>query len=157
MTKKVKPKDNTIALNRQARHEYHLEDKFEAGLVLEGWEVKSLRQGRVNITDGFIQVCNGEVHIHNVNISPLLQASTHNAHEPTRPRKLLLNKREIDTLVGAVERKGYSLIPVSLYWVKNYVKLAFHLAKGKKAHDKRNDAKDRDWSREQARLLKKAV
>ncbi len=156
MSKKNKVNDNTIALNRQARHEYHLEEKFEAGIVLEGWEVKSLRQGRVNITDGFIQVRNGEVHIHNVNISPLLQASTHNTHEPTRPRKLLLNKREINSLVGAVERKGYSLIPVSLYWIKNNIKLSFHLAKGKKSHDKRNDEKERDWSREKSRMLKKA-
>ncbi len=157
MTKANKNKgasDNTIAVNRKARFDFHIEDDFEAGLCLEGWEVKSLREGRANLTEAYIFVRNGEIFITGCNISPLQTASTHITPNPTRQRKLLLNRIEIDRIAGAVDRKGYTLVPLKLYWKKGRAKLAFGLAKGKKQHDKRADSKDRDWKRQQARILK---
>ena len=157
MSKKPKNKgatDTTIAVNRKARHDFHIEDDFEAGLCLEGWEVKSLRAGRANLAEAYVFVRNGEVFMTGCNISPLPTVSTHITPNPTRQRKLLLNRIEIDRLSGAVDRKGYTLVPLKLYWKKGRAKLALGLAKGKKQHDKRADSKDRDWKRQQARLMK---
>ena len=152
--KKPKAPSNTIALNKKARHEYQLEKKFEAGVELHGWEVKSIRQGKVNISDSYVFLKNGEVFLLNAQIQPLNQASTHVVCEPNRSRKLLLNRREINELIGAVERQGYTLVATAMYWKKSWVKLEFHLAKGKHSHDKRTDIKDRDWSRQKERIMK---
>ncbi len=148
--------DRTIAVNRKARHDYFIEDNFEAGLALEGWEVKSLRAGRGNLTESYAIVSNGEVFLFGAHISPLPSASTHVKADPTRTRKMLLNRREIDRLIGAVERKGYTLVPLSLYWQRGRVKLDLGLAKGKKQHDKRADSKERDWQRQRERIMKNA-
>lgn len=144
----------SIATNRKARHDYHIEEDFEAGLVLEGWEVKSLREGRVTIAEGYVHVRNGEAWFTNCNISPLKTASTHITPEPTRQRKLLLNRREIDKLSGAVDRSGYSLVPLDLYFVRGRAKLKIGLGKGKKDYDKRQDKKKADWNRQKARIMK---
>jgi SsrA-binding protein len=146
--------DRTIALNRKARHDYFIEDNFEAGLSLEGWEVKSLRAGRGNLTESYAIVQNGELYLLGAHFSPLPSASTHVHADPIRTRKMLLNRREIDRLIGAVERKGYTLVPLSLYWQRGRVKLDLGLAKGKKQHDKRADSKNRDWERQRARIMK---
>jgi SsrA-binding protein len=148
--------DRTIAVNRKARHDYFIEDNVEAGLALEGWEVKSLRAGRGNLTESYAVVNNGEVFLVGAHFSPLPSASTHVQADPTRTRKMLLNRREIDRLIGAVERKGYTLVPLSLYWQRGRAKLDLGLAKGKKQHDKRTTDKDRDWQRQKARIMKKA-
>lgn len=152
--KSSKAPSSTIALNKRARHDYAIEDKFEAGIVLQGWEVKSLRDGRVQINDTYVMVQNGEIWWLGGQITPLLSASTHVHPEPARSRKLLLNRREIDKLIGAVERKGYTLVPLAMYWKKGRAKLEIGLAKGKKAHDKRATEKERDWNREKERILK---
>jgi len=152
--KSSKAPSSTIALNKRARHDYSIEDKFEAGLVLEGWEVKSLREGHVQINDTYVMVKDGEIWWLGGLITPLLSASTHVNPQPTRSRKLLLNRREIDKLIGAVERKGYTLVPLAMYWKKGRAKLEIGLAKGKKDHDKRASDKDRDWGREKERILK---
>jgi SsrA-binding protein len=143
-----------IAENRRARHDYFIEDTFEAGLVLEGWEVKSLRAGKAQLTETYVHVKNGEAWLIGAHISPLISASTHVTANPTRTRKLLLNRKELDRLVGAVERKGYTLIALNLHWSKGKVKLDLGLAKGKKQHDKRATEKARDWERQKARILK---
>lgn len=145
----------TIALNKKSRHDYTLGDRFEAGLVLEGWEVKSLRAGRVQISDSYILLKNSEAWLFGALITPLQTASTHIHPEPQRSRKLLLNRQELNRLIGAVERKGYTLIPTAMYWVKGRAKLEIALAKGKQAHDKRASAKDRDWQRDKQRIMKK--
>lgn len=152
--KKKKSDSNTIALNRKSRHDYSLEDRFEAGLVLEGWEVKSLREGKANIADSFVLIQNGEAFLHNAHISPLQTASTHINPDPTRVRKLLLNRVELNKLIGAVDRKGYAIVPTALYWSKGRAKVEIALAKGKQQQDKRAAAKNRDWQREKSRLLK---
>jgi len=144
----------SIAENRKARHDYHIEDDFEAGLSLEGWEVKSMRAGRASLAESYAIIKNGEAFLIGCHISPLPAASTHINPDPTRSRKLLLNRHELDRLTGAVERKGYTLVPLSLYWHRGRAKLRIGLAKGKQQHDKRADAKDRDWKRQQARILK---
>jgi len=146
--------DQTIALNRKATHEYALEDRFEAGVALEGWEVKSLRAGRIQLDQSYVILKNGEAWLLGAQITPLLTASTHINPDPTRTRKLLLKHKELNKLFGSVERKGYTLIPLSLYWKGNRVKLAIALAKGKKLHDKRASEKERDWKREKQRILK---
>jgi len=153
-TKKKGGGGSTIVLNRQARHEYSIEEKFEAGMVLEGWEVKALRAGRVNITDSYVTVKNGEAFMFNCTINPLQTASTHIKPEPLRARKLLLNRSELNKLVGLIERKGYTLVATAMYWKKGRAKLEIGLAKGKKLHDKRAAEKDRDWQRDQQRLIK---
>lgn len=145
---------STIALNKKARHDYHIEERFEAGMALEGWEVKSLRAGRVQIKESYVIVRNGEIYLLGAHITPLPTASTHVNPDPTRTRKLLLHAAEIDTLIGAVERRGYTLVPLALYWKQGRAKLEIALAKGKKAHDKRAAAREKDWKREQERLLK---
>jgi len=146
--------ESTIALNKKARHDYFIEQTFECGLVLEGWEVKSLRAGRAQITETYIHLKNAEAWVIGAHFSPLNTASTHVKPDPTRTRKLLLNRIELDRMVGAVERKGYTLVALSLYWHKGRAKLEIGLAKGKKQHDKRASDKDRDWQRQKARILK---
>ncbi|MDR3478573.1 MAG: SsrA-binding protein SmpB [Gammaproteobacteria bacterium] len=146
--------DQTIALNRKALHEYSIEDRFEAGISLQGWEVKSLRAGRVQLDQSYVIVKNGEAWLLGSNMTPLQTASTHINPDPQRTRKLLLHAKELSKLIGSVERKGYTLIPLSLYWKNNRVKLAIALAKGKKQHDKRAAEKERDWKRDKQRILK---
>ena len=151
----MKPQPNhSIALNRKATHDYFIEERFEAGLVLEGWEVKSLRAGRTQIDQSYILLKHGEAWLFGASITPLTTASTHIHPDPQRNRKLLLHVRELNKLIGNVERKGYTIVPLSLYWKHNRVKLSIGLAKGKKQHDKRKSIKERDWKREKARLFK---
>lgn len=145
---------NVIAVNRKARHDYFIEDNFEAGLALEGWEVKSLRDGRAQLTEAYVNVRNGEAWLVGAHFSPLKTASSHVKTDPTRSRKLLLHRLELDRLIGNVERKGYALVPLDLHWTRGRAKLEVGLAKGKKQHDKRATAKDRDWQRQKARILK---
>lgn len=145
---------NTIALNKKARHDFFIEEKYEAGLVLEGWEVKSLREGRVQISDSYVVIKNNEAWLLGALITPLLSASTHIHPDPTRTRKLLLNRRELDKLIGAVERKGYTLVPLAMFWKRGRAKLEIGTAKGKKQHDKRATEKDRDWQRQKQRIMK---
>ncbi len=152
---KQKPNDNpTIAENRQARHEYFIEEHYEAGISLQGWEVKSMRAGRVQLKEAYVFVKNAEAYLYGAHISALPTASTHVIPDPIRTRKLLLNRAELNRLVGAVERKGYTLVPLELYWKGGRAKLKVGLAKGKKEHDKRATSKDRDWHREKSRLMK---
>ena len=147
--------DKTISLNKRARHEYHLEDRFEAGLVLQGWEVKAIRAGRGNMTDAYAYVKDGEIYLIGAQITPLIQASTHVVANDRRTRKLLLHRREIDVLVGRVQRAGYTLIPTALYWKGNKVKMELALARGKQTHDKREASKERDWNREKQRVMRR--
>ncbi|WP_199098376.1 SsrA-binding protein SmpB [Dyella sp. ASV21] len=156
----AKPKDKdkhaggTIALNKRARHEYHIDQRFEAGVELQGWEVKSLRAGRINFGDSYAMVIRNEIQLVGTSIPPLISASTHVVANDRRTRKLLLHREEIDTLIGAVERKGYTLIPMAMYWKGNKVKVEIGLAKGKQAHDKRDAEKERDWQREKQRTMR---
>lgn len=155
-SKKAKAQQNsTIAVNRQATHEYFIEERFEAGLVLQGWEVKSLRAGKVQLKESYVAIKRGEAWLSGAHISALLSASTHINPEAVRSKKLLLNRYELNKLIGAVERKGYTLIPLSMYWKNGRAKLEVGLAKGKQLHDKRAASKDRDWQREKARIMKK--
>lgn len=152
--KKKSAPSTTIAVNKRARHDYTIEDQLEAGLVLEGWEVKSLRAGRVQLAEGYVLIKNGEAWLFGAHISALPTASSHVHPDATRTRKLLLNRAELNKLIGAVERKGYTLVPLNLHWKRGRAKLEVGLAKGKKTHDKRAAAKDRDWQREKERLMK---
>ncbi|AKC77765.1 SsrA-binding protein SmpB [Xanthomonas hortorum pv. vitians] len=145
----------TIALNKRARHEYHLEERYEAGLALQGWEVKAIRAGRANIIDGYAYVRSGEIFLIGAQITPLIQASSHTVPVERRDRKLLLHRREIDKVLSSVERDGYTLVPTALYWSNNKVKLEIALAKGKQNHDKRDAAKDRDWQRDKQRVMRR--
>ncbi len=154
MTSKKKS-DSSIALNRKAGFDYYLEEQYEAGLVLEGWEVKSLRAGKVNLSDAHVIIKYGEAFLLGAQIQPLLTASTHTIPDPTRTRKLLLNRKELNHLIGSVERQGYTIVPLSLYWKKNKIKIKIALAKGKKEHDKRDSIKDREWQRDRSRIIKK--
>ena len=151
---KDKSNSNTIALNKKARHNYNLTNKFEGGMSLQGWEVKSIRSGKVNISDCYVFIKNQEAYLVGAEITPLNAASTHVVCEPNRDRKLLLNKRELESLSASVNREGYSLIATAMYWRKNWVKLEFYLGKGKKDHDKRSDIKDREWQVEKGRAMK---
>ncbi|MGY0504204.1 SsrA-binding protein SmpB [Luteimonas sp. e5] len=153
--KKDTAKSATIALNKRARHEYHLEQRFEAGIALQGWEVKAIRAGRANIGESYALIKNGEILLFGAQITPLIQASSHVHADERRSRKLLLHRREIDNLIGRVEREGYTLIPTAMYWKGNKVKLELALARGKQAHDKRAAAKERDWNREKQQLLRR--
>jgi len=152
-----KPAGARIADNRRARHDYFIEDTFEAGLALQGWEVKSLRAGRAQLTESYVHLRGGEAWLVGAHLSPLLSASSHVKADPTRTRKLLLKRGEIDRLVGAVERKGYTLVPLNLHWKRGRAKLDLGLARGKKQHDKRATKKARDWERQKARILKSSV
>lgn len=147
--------NNTIAQNRRALHDYFIEERIEAGIVLEGWEVKSLRMGRVQLDQSYVILKNGEAWLLGAQITPLSTTSTHKVADPQRTRKLLLHKLELGRLAGGVERKGYTLVALSLYWKKRRIKLQIGLAKGKKAHDKRAAEKERDWTREKHRLMQK--
>ena len=147
----------TIVVNKRARFDYTIEDDFEAGLVLFGWEVKSLRAGKVNLSDAHVIMKQGEAWLLAASIQPLSMAAAHTHPDPTRSRKLLLTRRELGRLVGMVERQGYTLIPLSLYWKRNKIKVKIALAKGKKMHDKRESTKDREWQRSRSRLMKKNV
>lgn len=153
--KSKKPSGNVIAVNRKARHDYFVENTFEAGLSLEGWEVKCLREGRAQIAEAYVNLRKGEAWLVGAHFSPLTTTSTHIRADPTRSRKLLLHRGELDRLTGAVERKGFALIPLNLHWHKGRAKLDVGLAKGKKQHDKRADKKDQDWQRQKARILKR--
>jgi SsrA-binding protein len=148
-----KPEIVSIAKNRRARHDYTILDTYEAGVVLTGTEVKALREGRANLSDSYGIVRNGEIYLLNLHISPYERAS-YNNHEPTRTRKLLLHKREIARLIGAIERQGLTLVPLELYFKRGIAKVAMALGKGKKLHDKREDAKARDADREIARAVR---
>ena len=152
--KKPKPQSGTIALNRKAKHDYFLEDEFEAGVVLMGWEIKSLRAGRINLTDTYVLLQNGEAWLIGTNISPLPTASTHFVTEPARTRKLLLNRRELDKLEAGVNQKGYTCVCTALYWKNHLVKCEIALAKGKATFDKRHDEKERDWDRQKQRIMR---
>lgn len=149
-----KPTGNTIAVNRRARHDFFIEDTLEAGLALEGWEAKSLREGRAQLAEAYVTLKNNEAWLIGAHFSPLKTTASHIKADPTRSRKLLLHRQEIDRLTGAVERKGYALIPLDLHWHKGRAKLTIGLAKGKKQHDKRAADKDRDWQRQKERILK---
>jgi len=145
----------TIALNKRARYEYSFEQKFEAGLALQGWELKAIRAGRANIGDAYAVVLQGELFLIGAQITPLIQASTHVVANDRRTRKLLLHRHEIDVLMGRIQRDGYTLVPTALYWKGNKVKAELALAKGKQSHDKREASKERDWNREKQRLLRR--
>lgn len=153
--KKSKDSGNsTIAQNRVATHDYFIEERYEAGLALLGWEVKSLRAGRAQLKESYVVLKGGEAWLLGSHVSPLSSASTHVNPDPTRTRKLLLHRAELSKLIGHVERKGYTLVPLAMYWKKGRAKLEIGLAKGKKLHDKRASEKDRDWQREKQRVMK---
>lgn len=156
MNKRKTASDRSIAINRKATHDYYIEQRFEGGLVLQGWEVKSLREGKAQIRDSYVVITSGEAWLINAHFSPLSTVSTHIQPDPERSRKLLLHKKELSILIGAVQRKGYTLIPLSLYWKHNRAKVEFGLAKGKKLYDKRESEKIRDWEREKQRVMKKS-
>ena len=157
MTKKKanKPGSATIALNKRARHEYFIEEEFEAGLSLQGWEVKSLRAGKANISESYILLRDGEAFLFGATFQPLLGASTHVVCDPTRNRKLLLKQHELDSIFGRVNREGYTIVALSLYWKNAWCKLKIGVAKGKKEHDKRDDIREREWKIDKARIMKK--
>lgn len=144
----------SITDNRKATHDYFIEERFEAGIVLEGWEVKSIRAGRVQLGESYVIVRDGELQLLNMHVSPLATASTHIHPNATRTRKLLLHKNEIDKLIGKVEIRGYTLVPLNLHFRNGKIKLEFALGKGKKLHDKRDSARDKDWLREKERIMK---
>jgi SsrA-binding protein len=144
-----------IAENRKARFDYFIEERYEAGLSLQGWEVKSLRAGRAQLTEAYVYIRGGEAFMIGAHISPLNTVSTHIVADPVRTRKLLLKRSELAHLIGATERKGYTIVPLELYWKAGRAKLRIGLAKGKKQHDKRAVEKDRDWQRDKARLLRR--
>lgn len=152
---KDKPAGGTIALNKRARHDYQLEERFEAGLALQGWELKSIRAGRANIGESYAVVRGGEMFLFGAQMTPLISASTHVVAEERRTRKLLLHRREIDNLIGRVQRDGYTVVPTALYWKANKVKIELALAKGKQDHDKRQASKERDWQREKQRVMRR--
>jgi SsrA-binding protein len=149
-----KPAPNTIAQNRRARHDFELTEKFEAGLVLEGWEVKAIRAGNVQLTDSYVLLRDGEAWLLGATIVPLPSASTHVVADPQRTRKLLLHARELARLYVATQQKGFSCLATALYWKGNRVKCEIALGKGKKSHDKRASQRDRDWDRQKERLMK---
>ena len=146
-----------IAENRRARYDYHIEERYEAGLVLQGWEIKAIRAGQVQLTDGYVLVRDGELHLIGCRINALRSASTHVAPEADRTKKLLMNKAEIKRLVGKVEQKGFTLVPLDLHFKEGRVKAEIALAKGKAEHDKRNTEKKKDWEREKGRLMRHKV
>ena len=152
--KKSTPGGKTIALNKQARHDYYIEQTFEAGLVLQGWEVKSLRDGRIQMKESYVKKKKGEAFLFGAQISALLSASTHIIPDSRRTRKLLLHGHELVRMRNAVDRKGYTVVPLAMYWKNNRVKVEIGLAKGKQLHDKRDSEKERDWGREKDRLMK---
>jgi len=155
MQTKAAPAPRLIAENRKARFEYFIEERYEAGLALQGWEVKAMRAGRAQLKEAYVYLRGGEAFLIGAHISPLPSTSSHVVADPVRTRKLLLHHGELNGLIGAVERKGYTLVPLELYWKNGRAKVQVGLAKGKKQHDKRAVEKDRDWQRDKARLLKR--
>jgi SsrA-binding protein len=145
---------STIALNKKARHDYFIEERYEAGLALQGWEVKSLRAGRVQLKESYVLIKDAEAWLFGAHISPLPTASTHIHPDSTRTRRLLLHSEELKSLIGAVERQGYTLIPLAMYWKRGLAKLEIGLGKGKKQYDKRATERDRDWQRDKQRLMR---
>ena len=152
--KKSKTTSSNIAQNKRARHDYFLEEKIEAGIALQGWEVKSARMGKVQLTDTHVFFKNGEAWLLNAQITPLNTASTHFVTSPNRDRKLLLNRKEINKLIGAAEQKGYTIVCTSMYWKQHLIKVEIALAKGKQKHDKRDTEKQRDWDRQKQRIMR---
>ena len=150
----TKPEPKLIAENRKARFDYFIEDRYEAGMVLQGWEVKAMRAGKAQLTESYVYVKNGEAFLYGAHIAPLMTTSTHVIAEPTRTRKLLLNLIELEQLTDAVDRNGYTLVPLEMYWKAGRAKIQIGVAKGKKQHDKRATEKDRDWQRDKARILR---
>jgi SsrA-binding protein len=155
MTKAAAATPRLIAENRKARFDYFIEERYEAGLALQGWEVKAMRAGRAQLKEAYVYLRDGEAFLIGAHLSALPSASTHVTPDPVRTRKLLLNYSELQGLIGAVERRGYTLVPLELYWKNGRAKLSVGLAKGKKQHDKRAVEKDRDWTRDKARVLKR--
>jgi len=155
--KKKSPGGDTICLNKRAKHEYSIESRFEAGLALSGWEVKSLREGRGQLVDSYVVFKNDEAWLVGAHITPLITASTHFVTDPRRDRKLLLHRREIEKLTNAVEAKGYTCVALALYWKNGRVKCEIALVKGKKLHDKRADEKEKDWNRQKHREMSVAA
>ncbi|HEY4143757.1 SsrA-binding protein SmpB [Pinirhizobacter sp.] len=151
---KDKAAGGTIALNKRARHEYHIDSRHEAGIALQGWELKALRAGRINFTDSYAVVLGSELFLVGTSIPPLIQASSHVIAEDRRTRKLLLHRAEIDTLMGFVERKGYTLVPTAMYWKGNKVKVEIGVARGKQEHDKRASEKEREWKVDKQRVMR---
>lgn len=147
----------SIVDNKKAFHDYFIEERFEAGLVLEGWEAKAIRAGRAQIKEAYVVIKDGEIFLIGAHISPLAQASTHVTTDPVRTRKVLLHQREIGKLIGKVERAGYALVPLDLHFTKGRIKLEVGLAKGKKQYDKRETEKQKDWVREKARMMRSAA
>lgn len=145
----------TIAVNKRARFEYHIEERLEAGIALEGWEVKAMREGRVQFADSYVLLKDNEAFLFGCRVNPLPTTSTHITPDPVRTRKLLLHRREVDGLFVAVDRRGYTVIPTAMYWSRGKVKVEIGLAKGKRQHDKRKDVKDRDWERQKGRIMKR--
>jgi len=145
---------NSITVNKKAKFEYFIETEYQAGLELEGWEVKSLRAGKIQLNESYVLLKNNEAWLFGALITPLLCASTHSRQDPLRLRKLLLHRKEIDRLMGQVDKKGFSVIPLNLHWSRGKVKISIGLGKGKKLHDKRATEKERDWNRDKQRLLK---
>jgi len=154
MARKTADNATRIAENRKARHEFFIDERHEAGIALQGWEVKALRAGRLQLQEAYVLLKGGEAWLFGAHISPLPTASTHLVPDPTRSRKLLLHRRQIDALIGAVERRGFTLVPLTAYWKGGKAKLEIGLARGKKQHDKRADERERDWHREKARVMK---
>jgi SsrA-binding protein len=158
MAKKPKKKaghgGSTIALNKKAKHEYFIQERYEAGIALQGWEVKSLREGRLQLKESYVTIKEGEAFLFGAHITALPTASKHTRPDPVRTRKLLMHRKELDKLIGLVERRGFTLVPLAMYWKKGMAKLEIGLAKGKKLHDKRATDKERDWQRDKQRILK---
>ncbi len=155
MSKKKKPvSSSTIGQNKKARHEYFIEDTFEAGIALQGWEVKSLREGKVNLSESYVLLKNGEAFLLGCHITPLNTASTHIHPDPVRTRKLLLHKQELAKIFSATAKKGYTCVALKLYWKRGLAKCEIALAKGKQKHDKRATEKEKDWNREKQRLIR---
>ena len=155
--KKAKVADNTIALNKRARFDYHIEDTFEAGVALTGWEVKSLREGKVQITDSYVLMKDGEAFLLGANITPLETVSTHFVADPVRTRKLLLHKKELAKILAATQQQGMTCVCTALYWKGHLVKAKIGLARGKQSHDKRQTSKERDWNRQKQRIMRDNV
>lgn len=153
-SKKNSDNNTTISLNKKAYHDYSIEQRFEAGVVFQGWEVKSIRAGRVQLKDSYVVIKHGEAWLIGSHISPLSTVSTHVDADPLRSRKLLLHRKELKTLIGSTQRQGFTLVALSMYWKKNRIKLEIGLAKGKKEYDKRQSIKEKDWQREKARAFK---
>ncbi|HCD28101.1 MAG TPA: SsrA-binding protein [Gammaproteobacteria bacterium] len=154
MAKSKKMPPGSIAQNRRARHDYFIEQRFEAGMMLQGWEVKSIRDGKVQLAESYVQLHKGEAYLAGCNITPLLSASTHVVAEPQRVRKLLLHAKELAILFVASQQKGYTCVPLAMYWKGNKIKCEVALGKGKKMHDKRATTKEKDWQRDKLRLMK---